>query len=419
MPMRGPGAPLIASRRLAAQSALRVGLTETNWLALKTMRRPGLLGRSKGRVIGAGIGWRAAAAVTDAEISICERLIAAFRAATSGGDAQAASGIWAWVMDEHQRQLIAALERGDARNLAELLAGMFRSEFIWGLGGMAPGGLPDHSESRLGSRILMLKLVDSLVSLGEALGVVPAENPEQGYMGHFDPMCESALADLIKALERIVGARLTFPDIGAAYGLTVDGRLITPETPEQIYTAVRLAEAIGLHLHDRPGESLRMVEIGGGYGGACYWFLHSQQAVMRYTIVDLPTVNVLQGYFLAKAFGPTAVSFLGEPPARIAILPNSALSEVETPYDVLLNKDSMPEMPYHTMVAYLDWARSRCEGFFYSNNHEARAPFLEHPQGRVADAIEHVGGFRRRAREQSWVRPGYVEEIYATIDARG
>ena len=281
---------------------------------------------------------------------------------------------------------------------------------------MAPGGMPPHSESPLGARILLLKVFDSLVALAEAFGVVAAENPEQGYVGSFDPRRERALPDLVVELERATGGSLAFPPIGAAYGLAVEGRLITAETPDQVYTAVRLGEAIGLHLSDRGERGLRMVEIGGGYGGGCYWLLSRQPEVVHYTIVDLATVNVLQGYFLAQALGADAVSFFGEPQARVAILPNHALAEVETPYDVLFNKDSMPEMPYETMVSYLEWARANCEGFFYSNNHEARAPFLEYSQGRVPDAIAQVGGFRRLSREQSWVRPGYVEEIYRRVE---
>jgi hypothetical protein len=406
---------LTALRRAAGRSALHVGLTETNWLALKTTRRPRMLWRSLGGVPGVALKWGAPAMVTSADVALCERLIFAFEAATSSAGPTNTTGPWAWVMDTHQHQLLASLQRHDPRHLAVLLSSMFRQELIWGLGGMAPGGMPDHSESRLGSRILLLKLVDSLVSLGEALGVVTVENPEQGYVDGFDPRRGGAIAELVAELERVIGISLSFPEIGAPYGLAVEGRLITAETPDQLYTAVRLREAVGMQLCEPTEGRLHIVEIGGGYGGACYWLLKCRHDAMRYTIVDLPTVNVLQGYFLAQALGPDAVSFFGEPRATVAIIPNHALAQVDSPYDVLLNKDSMPEMPYDTMVEYLSWARSGCRGFFYSNNHEAGAPFLEYSQGRVADAIREVGGFRRLAREQSWVRPGYVEEIYHPV----
>lgn len=42
-----------------------------------------------------------------------------------------------------------------------------------------------------------------------------------------------------------------------------------------------------------------------------YWLLRMSN--LRYTIVDLPLINVLQGYFLSQALGPSKVSLHGEP----------------------------------------------------------------------------------------------------------
>jgi hypothetical protein len=411
----GVGVRLHALRASAARAALRIGVTRAQWEVLKTMRRTDLLYRSRGSVPGAEVQWRRPAPVTAEDVALCERLIAAFRTARTRDEFQAASGIWASIIDRHQRQLAATLERGDAHSLACLLAVLFRQDFMWGFGGVAPDSVPAQSWSPLGSRIFMLKLLDLLVSLGEALGVVPVENPEQGYVGHVDLRRAGAVEELLVELERVTGVTIAFPEIGAPYGMAVGGRLINPETSDHIYTAVRLGEATRLHLRERPESLLRIVEVGAGYGGVCYWFLRMRPEAARYTIVDLPIINVLQGYFLAKACGPAAVSLLGEPPAQIVILPDFALPEVETPYDALLNKDSMPEMPYDAMVTYLEWARVSCEGFVYSYNHEAKVPFEGHPQGRVSDATRQVGGFRRLRREQSWLRRGHVEEIYTRM----
>jgi hypothetical protein len=407
----------IPLRRTAGRAVLRAGLTPGQWLTIKTMRRTDLIYRSRGSVPGATPVWRAPLPVTEDDVALCKRLLAAFAAAHARHDFQAASGIWASIIDRHQQQLMATLDGGDAHALARLLAALFRKEFMWGFGGMAPWSVAAQGWSRIGSRVFTLKLLDSLISLGEALGVVAVENPEQGYMRHVDLKQEGAIAEMVKALEQVTGCSIAFPDIGAPYGLSVDGRLINQETSDHIYTAVRLREALCLHTRDRAQNRLRIVEIGAGYGGVCYWFLRMCAGIARYTIVDLPIINVLQGYFLAKALGPSRVSLLGEPRAQIVILPDFALADVETPYDALVNKDSMPEMPYDAMVAYLEWAHLNCDGLFYSYNHEAKAPFEGHPQGRVADATAQVGGFHRLRREQSWLRRGHVEEFYARRDA--
>jgi hypothetical protein len=396
-------------RRALTRIGTPVGVTRHNWTLFETMSRPWWLYRSGGRIPTTAITQLPPNPVTDADIAICERLIAAFTAAVDeGADARGRPdrGLWAWIWDNHHRRLAEALERGDPRYLGGLLAGMFREDFA---SGIELGGPISDLESRLGSRIQSRKALDVLVSLAEALGVVPVENPEQGRAGiAFD----DGLAQLVANIEQALGIYMDAPNVGAPFGLTVNERLITFETPELIYAAMRLDQAMGMHLQSTIGASPTVVEIGGGYGGLCYWFLHTRPDIARYTIVDLPTVSMLQGYFLAKALGPEQVSLLGEPPAQVRLIPNFALSQVETPYDVLVNKDSMPEMPLDTMVGYLEWARVNCAGLFYSYNQETAADILGQTQGIVSKEIKKVGGFDCIRRDHSWLRRGYAEEIY-------
>jgi hypothetical protein len=348
-------------------------------------------------------------AVSNTDLELCRRLIAAYSKASERDPVTGSTeGMWSWIFDTWQSELAATLERGDAGALAGLMASMFQEDFVLGL---ASGPIISHTQSRLMSRIWCLKSFDMLVSLAEALGVVPVENPEQGGTGL---AFEAGVGKLLVGLERELGFRLDFPDVGAPCGLAVEDRLITPDTPDQIYAAVRLDQAICLHLDRRThgAHSPRVVEIGGGYGGMCYWFLQRRDAVAPYTIVDLPIVNVIQGYFLARALGPTRVAFHGEPPTQVRIVPNFALAEVESPFEVLVNKDSMPEMPYGTMLHYLEWGAINCEGLFYSYNQEVSAEFLGEAQGVVHNAVAEMGCFERLRRDESWVRRGYVEEIY-------
>jgi hypothetical protein len=386
-----------------------LGVTRHNWTLLEIMSRPWWFYRSGGRLPACKIVRRAPRSVTDADVALCERLLAAFASATSEDRApgETRPGIWAWILNTHQRKLAETLERGDAHDLAHLLASMFQQEFVWGI---AHGGHLRESESWLGSRILRLKSLDVLLSLAEAIGVSTVENPEQGHAGI---AFTDGLGALVLRIDEALGFRVDAPDPGAPFGLAVDERVITLEAPEQIYAALRLDQAIRTHLPQSIGPSARIVEIGGGYGGVCYWFLRMRPKVMGYTIVDLPIMGVLQGYFLAQTLGPDAVSLLGEPPAKVTLLPDSALAEVETPFDVFVNKDSMPEMPYETMIDYLKWGRSNCEGIFYSYNQEATADFLGETQGLVSRAVEQIGGFSRIRRDASWLRRGYAEEIYA------
>jgi hypothetical protein len=344
-------------------------------------------------------------AVSEADIALCKRLIDAY------GHAQAAapptSGLWASWARRHQRELLEALERRDPLLLANRLASMFRSEFVRG---MTQDAIESMTQARWSRRLLCMHTLDRLVSLAESLGSAHSENPEQPGVGlAFVESVERLVLDAEAAL----GVSLNFPNVGAAFGLEIAGRLITPNCPDQVYGAARLRHAIQEHLADRESR-VRVVEIGGGYGAIAYWLLQLMD-VPYYTIIDLPLTNVIHGYFLAQALGAGEVSYYGEPTARVIVLPTHALEHIDVPFDVLVNKDSMPEIPEPGVREYLNWGRDNCTGIFFSYNQEGAVPVDGTPQNVVHEVLDKVGGFARIRRDRSWVRAGYVEEIFRAV----
>jgi hypothetical protein len=396
----------MASRsEVSERIAQRTGISRFNWQLAASVRHRRWLFRGGSGVPAPALTFRDPDPVGPQELALCERLIAAYRAALAQSDDGTPEGMWGELAEARQRELGRALLDGDAHALAMLLSTLFQQEFILGI---ATGSLVSHgSGSWLGQRVWSLKILDQVVSLGEALGAVRTENPEQGVAGHALANGEAAL---VEAIERHVGVGLDFPRAGAAYGIELAGRLVTLDSAEQLYAAWRIREALALHAPEV--DAPRIVEIGAGYGGMAYWVTRVLPGLAGYTIVDLPRVNVFQGYFLARVLGPDAVSFCGEPPARVAVLPTTATRELDGPFDLLANKDSMPEMPEAVVDDYLAWAKDRVTGLFYSCNQEAFSPWEGVPQTLVPEAVARVGGFRRLRRDPSWVRAGYVEEIY-------
>jgi hypothetical protein len=371
---------------------------------VETLDRPAWLYRSGGAIPSLELHFRAARKVSDADVTLCQRLIDAYDLAQA--DAPPVSGMWSHPVFSHrQRELLDALQKRDPRILANRLSSMFRSDFVLG---MAFGSL-GVGQSPMSNRLMRLSVLSQLAALAESQGVVRAENPEQG---------SAALAfvhgadKLVADTEEVLGVPLDFPDVGAAYGIQITDRaLISTDSADQIYAAARLRNAARDYLSDH-ARPLRIVEIGAGYGAMAYWILLMTDA--RYVIVDLPVVNVLQGYFLAQALGSSEVSCYGEAPSRVAVLPTHALSTIDVPFDILVNKDSMPEIPAQAVVDYLSWARTACTGIFYSYNQEAAA-LQEHevPQNVVPEVVARLGGFTTIRRDTSWLRRGYVEDLYA------
>jgi putative sugar O-methyltransferase len=215
------------------------------------------------------------------------------------------------------------------------------------------------------------------------------------------------LSALIEGIEGELGVSLDAPRIGAPYGTEVQGRLITPETLEHVYAALRLRRIMERQLGE-PAPAI--VEVGGGFGGMAGWYLRSAAELAPYTLIDLPMAAALQAYFLGMLFGPDQVQLAGErTPARIRILPPGAVETVTA--DVFVNENSLAEMTENAARIYLVWARDHTR-LIYSYNQESRAPAEGGPQLVARELVESIGGLERVSREHSWVRRGYVEEVF-------
>lgn len=355
--------------------------------------------------------------VTRDDLQLCERLISAYHKATSDRAeiSKRTSELWAKGIEQHYGKLEAALESRHPDKLAAILASMFQEGFVYGL---ASGDLIEHSFSRIGSKIWSLKYQDNVVSLAEYLGVVRAESTQQGVKAYG---LKDGLDAVVAKIEDALGISMDFPDVGASYGVKANRALITMEHPEHVYVALRIHCAVRDYLSDRNGKNLDLMEIGAGVGSLAYWIVKLQRtAVHTYTIIDLPIVNVMQGYFLSKALGVSKVSLYGEPAVEDAVMfvfPTVATdSMVRQDFDVLINQNSMPEMSERIVENYIRFAKNRVSGIFFSYNHEAYSIVYGKPQVLVPEVVARVKGFQRLSRNASWVRSGYVEETYKVVD---
>jgi hypothetical protein len=329
----------------------------------------------------------------DGDVELCERLIRSFRLA-SEPTPEEIGPIWGGIVERAYGRMVAAMESPEL--LAEFLSTVFGSETVEGMGTGEP---PASSES---VSVWMMKLLDGLVSLAEMTGTIGAENPEQNpsACGLLD-----GIETLVVNLESAIGVPLSFPLAGGAYGFSVGERLLTMEMPEHLEAAYRVAR---LYCGNQSG---RIVEIGAGFGGTAYW-INQIVTVADYGIFDLPFANILQGYFLSKALGFESVSLYGEPRKRVHIEPCGELFS-SGPADILVNQNSMPEMPQDVALSYLVWASSNIGKLFYSLNQECAMPIGEFRQNIVGKLAGKIPAFERLSRSPSWVRSGYVEEVYA------
>lgn len=347
---------------------------------------------------------------TEHDVAIAERLLAAHEAAARTAPSQpdaAREDVWTEIL-ARQSNFASILAAGDPRRLAAYLCNVSRHDAAVGI---TQG---DAEYERIVSdapyrAFVALMAKDKLVSLAEAVGALPPENPEQGPFGesiHLDP------ADLVARISARLGIDVAPPDVdGGLLKLDTGRGLFGERDANAIYTAHLLARTLdGV-------RSARVCEIGGGSGRVAYW---SRRLGLRsYTLVDLPRVNVVQGYYALKSLPSDEVVLYGEQRGatageRLLILPAHAIGEVpERSYDLVLNQDSFPEMAAEVVAGYLRWIESRCVGTLLSINHESKPPYgagREHIS--VPELARAAGCYRLVDRAPYWLRTGYVVELY-------
>ena len=348
-------------------------------------------------------------APTSDDIAIAGRLLRAFQAATQSCGATQSSerpDLWTTIVAQQSR-FASILRAADAEELARYLCNVSRHAAAVGI---TQGDKEYKRIARSGSYrdFLALLAKDKLVSLAEAVGSLAVENPEGGSFGvnlSTDP------DQLVASISRQLGVDIAPPDIdGGLFKLETNSGLFHERDANAIFTAWLLKRVLGGRM------APRICEIGAGSGRVAYW--GRRLGLTSHTIIDLPHVNVVQGYYLLKTVPADRVVLYGEDTAggapELTIWPNHAIHELQGPgYDLVLNQDSMPEMSRPTVDDYLRWIRARCRSLFVSINHESKPPYGENlTHVSVPEAVATIGGFELRDRYPYWLRKGYVVELY-------
>jgi putative sugar O-methyltransferase len=110
--------------------------------------------------------------------------------------------------------------------------------------------------------------------------------------------------------------------------------------------------------YDALKQSQHICEIGAGFGRTCHSLL-SLNHVQEYTIIDLPEILSLSKAYLSSVL--SRADF-----AKINFIKAEAYQDV-TDIDLVINIDSMQEMPKQVAQNYLDWIALQSHHFFSKN----------------------------------------------------
>lgn len=337
-------------------------------------------------------------------LAAAERVVAAYQRASAKAAAQD-SGMWTHA-ERNNADFIHALKAGNVPDVRRRLSRLFRSSLINGLGRFHES-MPEQIRTQPNGNRVQLQFTDVLVSLAEAVAAGRVTSVEQDADGYAHAL-DVNLDELLRGILERSGLELSFPHVGGAFGCVAAGQRLAIDSVVHGYTVHRLRQ-----LGATP--DWQFAEIGGGYG--CLATLMMRHGFNNYTIFDLPWVNAIQGYFLIMAFPERQIRLLGESAGDLAVLPfwhffNLPAKSV----DVVINTDSLPEIGHAAARAYVEKTPPCARKFFFSINQEAKAAVEAFdPQLCVAELVAQSGGMSCQSRQRYWLRPGYVEEVFAPV----
>lgn len=129
-------------------------------------------------------------------------------------------------------------------------------------------------------------------------------------------------------------------------------------------------------------SGLHIAEIGAGYGGLASLLVQAGVAA-SYTIIDLPENLTLSSFFLTEQFRELPYRVLSRRSTDVErdfrgltfVTPGNIDALRDQRFDLVINTDSLGEMPAETAKAYITWIAGhlREKGCFFSKNGHRRS----------------------------------------------
>lgn len=299
------------------------------------------------------------------------------------------SPIWEGVSAAYQADLIQALDSSDIEKSKYLLENIFENNLVFGIGWPR---IVANTHPEMWRDAWQKKLT----RLAQSIGVIRLQNPEQPE--------ETKQGDqeywnsLVHQCEFSLGKPMDFKASGKLFGECIGGRCISIEMIESF----AILGVIDRYQPDRQ----EVLEIGAGLGTL-------GQYLNGYSTSDLPVCSVMHAFLLASSMGEDCIWLCGEDydEQPIRVLGPQPIQDshlTNRTLDVVVNQNSMPEMPVSTMIDYLIWINGHLskDGIFISINHES------HNAGQVSVREYAKDILRLENRSMWWLRDGYVCEIW-------
>jgi len=304
---------------------------------------------------------------------------------------------WSDIFLQLQGEIHSAFIDGDNEKINDILRNPGNYNLFYGFENLCRDLIKNK---RLEDILEPEMVMDSLLSLCEAVGVSTMSNPESLKISKAIS-AESA----IQLLENEFGFKLCFPNpFEGEYGIETTKGIISYRAIQAVYQAWKISRII----KDIPNPSI--LEIGGGLGRTAYYCKYF--GIYDYTIVDIPISSIAQGNFLGRVLPKNDLILCGESSdaedVKIKLIDPKAFFSSAKKYDLIVNVDSITELDINIAKQYLRKIEEVGD-FFLSINHEFNS-FT------VNSIWKETPGLNKLYRNPYWLRRGYVEELFEKMD---
>ena len=299
------------------------------------------------------------------------------------------TGQWEEISNTHQIPIVNYLNENDYESIKKMLSNPLSNDLMYGFDNLANSL---RSKFRIETVTENDLAADHFFALAEYLGIVKYRSPES----LISPIRESVeISPIIEEIiQKVFKKNILFPNIyPGEKGIITKFGIATLRVPSAIYQAIQTKKY---------GE--KVCEIGAGLGRTAYFA--NLLGVKKYTIVDIPIPSLVQGYFLINSLPDVKFSFTGSDSINKGIelrVPSDFFNSNEK-YDLVLNVDSLTEIGKDDAIRYFKEIKKKAK-YFLSINHEYNL-FT------ISELAFEFPEFKLISRSRSWIRPGYIEELY-------
>ena len=252
-----------------------------------------------------------------------------------------------------------------------------------------------------------VQLLDKLISLAEYLRLIKVHNPEQGGWETNNLNFKNLIDKIFNYNNKKI---IPFKSPNYIYGINSNNNFYCLKDFKNFYTSIRINEILNNN------KNIKIIsEIGAGLGYTAYYstFLNN----FSYNIYDLPSILILQAYYLMLSAGEDKIHLDGEDKkekSQISLYPYwDIFSHKLIDNTLWVNQDSFPEIDIDLAKKYVKTISKTKHSYLLSINQESKN---FNTKGKIQYPVSEIisnNNWKLLYRSRDFLRLGYIEEFYS------